>query len=59
MTGQMGGYFQVLAAWAEHVELIEKQDGLTQEAARFLAECEGPEGFIRRKETAMRGEVAA
>jgi hypothetical protein len=59
MSEQKGGYFQILAAWVEHVELIAKQDGLAQEAAKFLAECEGPEGFIRCKEIETRGGVAA
>lgn len=35
--------------FAAHVALIMDQDGLNEEPAKFLAWCEGPQGYLQRQ----------
>lgn len=45
-------------SFSQHVELVAKQEGCTVEKAKFVAWCEGPDGYDKRLEAeqSKRGE---
>ena len=54
-----GGAHGSAATFRAHMDLIEAQEGVSVNVAAFRAECEGPEGYMRRMETNLRSGVAA